>query len=286
MIKVLQPGIYSSVQDQGRLGFAKMGIPVSGSMDSYSSEMGNVLLKNRRSDAVIEITFGAAKFEFTTPTFICITGSDFSPKLNDQSLEMMTAYEVSAGSILSFGKRNYGARTYVAVQGGIQSEEILKSRSFFKGITPQVRLQKGDELPILPKKPHENRGYSKVKVLDELYSSEILECYPGPEFDQLNALQKERLFQPFTISEDNNRVGYRLNEVLKNDLKSILTSAVLPGTVQLTPSGKLIVLMRDCQVTGGYPRVLQLSAFAMDILSQKLTGNTIAFQLYQDPQSF
>ncbi len=279
MIKVLHPGIYSSVQDQGRRGSAKMGVPISGSMDSYSSEIGNVLLKNRRSDAVIEITFGMAKFEFTTDTFICVTGADFSPRLNDEPIEMMTMHEVEKGSILSFGKRNYGVRTYLAVQGGIQSEVVLKSRSYFKGITSQIQLQKGDELSILPKKPYANRGFSKIKVFEELFSFETLECYPGPEFDQLNDQQKERLFKAFTISKDNNRVGYRLNETIENDLKPILTSAVLPGTVQLTPSGKLIVLMRDSQITGGYPRVLQLSVFAMDILGQKMTGMNIIFKL-------
>lgn len=280
MIKVVHPGIYSSVQDQGRRGFAKMGVPVSGSMDAYSAEMGNILLKNRKLDAVIEITFGMAKFEFTTDTFICVTGADFSPKLNGKSLEMMTVYEVEKGSVLSFGKRKYGVRTYIAVQGGIQSEVILKSRSFFKGITAQSQLKKGDQLSIFPKKSYENTGFSKIKILEQLFSSEALDCYPGPEFDQLNEEQKKRLFQPLTISKDTNRVGYRLNETIKNSLQPMLTSGVLPGTVQLTPSGKLIVLMRDCQVTGGYPRVLQLSEFAVNILSQKMYGNKFQFILH------
>jgi biotin-dependent carboxylase-like uncharacterized protein len=279
MINVVHPGIYSSVQDQGRQGFAQLGVPVSGSMDAYSSEMGNVLLKNKPSDAVIEVTFGRAKFEFITGTFICLTGADFSPKLNGESLQMMTVYEVSAGSILSFGKRNYGLRTYIAVQGGVQSEQVLKSRSFFKGITSEDRIKKGDQLPILPKKPYENLSFSKIKIAEELFSSHILECHPGPEFDQLNPTQKEQLFQPFTLSEDHNRVGYRLNELVENDLQSILTSAVLPGTVQLTPSGTLIVLMRDCQVTGGYPRVLQLTDFAINQLSQKLSNDQFSFDL-------
>ena len=74
-------------------------------------------------------------------------------------------------------------------------------------------------------------------------------------------------------------MAYQLIETFENDLKPIITSAVLPGTVQLTPSGKLIVLMRDCQTTGGYPRVLQLKALALDVLAQKFTGNNIEFVL-------
>lgn len=279
MIKVLHPGMYSSVQDQGRLGFAKMGVPVSGAMDSYSSKMANILLKNHQKAATIEITFGAAKLEFTEDTYICVTGADFSPKLNEDIIEMSTVYEVVQGSVLTFGKRKYGVRTYVAVQGGIQTEELLKSKSFYSGITSQFQLKKGDELPIAFKKPYNNRGFSKIKKLEELFSWNELVCYPGPEFHQLKEDQIAQLKQPFSISEDNNRVGYRLNEVLKNDLKPILTSAVLPGTVQLTPAGKLIILMRDAQVTGGYPRVLQLSSFAIDILSQKMTGEKIQFKM-------
>ena len=277
MIKVLNPGIYSSVQDQGRFGFAKMGVPVSGVMDSYSSKMGNLLLKNHQKEAVIEITFGSAKFEFGQDTYICITGADFSPKLNDEVLEMSTVYEVGKGSVLSFGKRKYGVRTYVAVQGGIQTGELLKSKSFFQGVTDQFQLKKGNELPILPKKLYKENNFSRVKVFDEFFQWNELECYPGPEYDQLNQEQKEKLHQSFTISEDNNRMGYRLNEKIENDLRSIITSSVLPGTVQLTPSGKLIVLMRDAQVTGGYPRVLQLCEFGVNILSQKMMGEQVRF---------
>ena len=142
MIKVLNPGIYSSVQDQGRLGFAKMGVPISGAMDSYSSKMGNILLKNGQNEATIEITFGGAKFKFTQETYICITGADFSPRLNDEMLEMSTVYKAGKGSVLSFGKRKYGIRTYLAVQGGIQTILTLRSRSFFTGITNQFQLKK------------------------------------------------------------------------------------------------------------------------------------------------
>lgn len=277
MIKVLHPGVYTTVQDQGRIGMAKKGIPQAGVMDAFSAELGNILLKNRKSEAVLEITYGLGKFEFTSDTYICLTGGNFSPKINTFAVEMNTVHEVKKGDFLSFGRREYGVRVYLAVQGGIQTETVLKSKSFFPGITQQ-RLGKGEELKILKQNFYEE-GYSRVKIFYEHFTSPELECYPGPEYDQLNEEQKQQLQQIFTISEDNNRVGYRLNEVIKNDLKPILTSAVLPGTVQLTPSGKLIVLMKDAQVTGGYPRVLQLSEYAVSKLSQKVAGENLRFSL-------
>ena len=278
MIQILHPGIYNTIQDTGRVGFAKIGVPTAGSLDSYSAELANTILHNKKTAAVIEITFGQGKFEFTTATDLCVTGGDFSPKINSEPIAMNQVYAIKKGAILSFGKRNYGARTYVAVVGGIDSDIILGSRSFSAAITHQ-RLEKGDTLKILDTDLHQEKGFSRVKIHEKHFSSPILACFPGPEYELLNDLQKQQLLASFSISEDNNRVGVRLKEAVKNSLESILTSAVLPGTVQLTPSGKLILLMRDCQVTGGYPRVLQLSETAISRLAQKIAGEEVQFVL-------
>ncbi|WP_408034063.1 hypothetical protein [Tenacibaculum sp. 1_MG-2023] len=102
----------------------------------------------------------------------------------------------------------------------------------------------------------------------------------GPEVS-LNDVQKQQLEkQIFTISNDNNRMGYRLNETIDNELSSILTSAVLPRTVQLTPSGKLIILMRDCQVTGGYPRILQLTETSINHYHKKQLINRLSLSRF------
>jgi len=278
MIKVLHAGIYNTVQDQGRPGYAKWGIPVSGVMDQYAARLANTLVRNQASDALIEITLGQGKFQFSERTDFCLTGGDYSPKLDEEVLETNRVYTAKKGAILTFGKRNYGAISYLAIPGGIRSEVVLESRSFSKGIT-QNRLEKGDELKILRKQTQSEQGYARIGMREEHYHSPTLSCFRGPEFDQLNEKQKQRLFALFTLSKDRNRVGYRLNESVENELKPILTSAVLPGTVQLTPSGKLIVLMRDCQVSGGYPRVLQLSENAISALSQKVAGEEVSFEI-------
>lgn len=268
-----------SIQDFGRIGFAKKGIPKGGVMDFFAANLANTLLNNDISDAVIEITFGFGKLEFTSNTFICLTGGDFSPKLNAISIKMNSIIEIKKGDVLSFGKRKYGARTYLAVDEGIQSDLVLNSRSFFQGITPFDRLRKGDVVQIRSQSKLNKTNNSRVKIENQHFTSRELQCYKGPEFERLNENQKESLMGYFIISEDNNRVGYRLKESLENNLKPILTSSVLPGTVQLTPSGKLIVLMRDCQVTGGYPRILQLSNESIDKLAQKITGDMIRFKI-------
>jgi biotin-dependent carboxylase-like uncharacterized protein len=278
VIVILHPGIYCSVQDQGRFGHTKIGVPQAGCADTYAAKMANVLLKNHEKDALIEITFGQGEFKFTSDTYICLTGGDFSPKLNGKLIKMQSVYFIKKDSVLSFGKRVYGARVYLSVQGGIQTKTVYGSRSFFDGIAQQ-KLGKGAMLPILPIQKYADNNFSRVRVSEKHFTTIYLPCLKGPEFFKLNQEQQRKLFTPFSISDDNNRVGYRLKESLENNLSSILTSAVLPGTVQLTPSGKCIILLQDCQVTGGYPRILQLSEIAIARVSQKITGDKIQFIL-------
>ena len=278
MIAILHPGIYCSVQDQGRFGHTKMGVPQAGCADTYAARMANAMLKNHEKDALIEITFGQGEFKFTSDTYICLTGGDFSPKLNGKLIKMQSVFFIKKDSVLSFGKRVYGARVYLSVQGGIQTKTVYGSRSFFDGITQQ-KLGKGAMLPILPIQKYADNNFSRVRVSEKHFTTIYLPCLKGPEFFKLNQEQQRKLFTPFSISDDNNRVGYRLKESLENNLSSILTSAVLPGTVQLTPSGKCIILLQDCQVTGGYPRILQLSEIAIARVSQKITGDKIQFIL-------
>jgi len=280
MIKVLKAGFYSSIQDNGRMGFACKGIPVAGVMDSYTAGICNSVLNDSLENAVMEITFGGTKLQFLLDTFICISGGDFSPKLNDEKILMNSKVRVLKNDVLSFGKINFGVRCYLSVKGGFQTEKVLGSRSFYQSITNNSTIKKEDVLTVTEVCNEFEATNASIKVLKKHFSTKELICYKGPEFDLLNEHQKKELFQQlFSISNDNNRMGYRLNEIIKNDLSSILTSAVLPGTVQLTPSGKVIVLMRDCQVTGGYPRILLLTEESTNQLSQKTTNSEFRFVL-------
>jgi biotin-dependent carboxylase-like uncharacterized protein len=278
MIKVLKPGFFTTIQDKGRFGFAAIGVPVSGVMDSYSADIANSVLNNSLEAAVIEIIFSGCEFQFLKATSICVSGGDFSPKINKNSIRLNQKISIAKNDILSFGKINFGARSYVAVSSGIKSEIKLNSRSFYKGITKNYTLTKGLEIPILENVHDVAISNSSIKIDDLHFNSTEITCSKGPEFELLNTDQRKLLFENlFSISKDVSRMGYRLNEVIENDLPTLLTSSVLPGTVQLTPSGTLIILMRDCQVTGGYPRVLQLSDKAIHILAQKTAGQKIKF---------
>ncbi|WP_288954681.1 biotin-dependent carboxyltransferase family protein [uncultured Polaribacter sp.] len=280
MIKVLKAGFYTTVQDMGRIGFASFGVPVSGVMDSYSANIANSILDNSIDSALLEITFGGTKIQFLADTFIAISGADFSPVLNQQKINHNTRIKINSGDVLSFGKLNFGVRSYLAVKGGIQTPKVLNSRSQYQSITKNFRLQKGDILKIVPCVDDTKSTNATVKLNLPHFTSTDVECFEGPEFYLLSLQQKKQLLKTmFRVSSENSRMGYHLKETIRNNFPSILTSGVVPGTVQLTPSGKLIVLMRDCQVTGGYPRILQLTEKAINKMAQKTLNAQFKFRL-------
>lgn len=278
MVKVIKTGFYTTLQDLGRFDFQDYGIPVSGVMDQYSTKIANSLLGNEQNAAVLEITMTGPTLQFLKPTAICISGADMSPTINEKLIKLNTVYSLKAMDVLSFGKLHYGFRSYLAVYKGFKTESTLKSKSMYKPVTVNSTINIGEIIGFSEFDETFPITNSHLKLNKQHFETQEIEVYEGPEFDMLNSNLKQALFlQSFTISKENNRMAYQLEDEFINDIEPIITSLVLPGTVQLTPAGKLIILMRDGQTTGGYPRVLQLKESSINRLSQKYTGNLIKF---------
>jgi biotin-dependent carboxylase-like uncharacterized protein len=277
-IEVLQPGLFSTIQDPGRKGCLKYGIPMSGVMDIYAAKMANLILRNTPNSAMLEITQMGPKLKFSDPVKIAICGALLSPKINNFPIENNRVYKIDAGDELSFGKRQLGCRAYLAISGGFKTERVLKSRSWFEGITDNFKLVKDLKLPYESINESRIETNASIKFTSEYLLTSEIEVFPGPEFDLLTESEQKILSsRNFSIDKNNNRMAIQLQEIMGNTLKPIITGPVLSGTVQLTPSGKLIVLMRDCQTTGGYPRVMQLSETGMDMIAQKIIGDRVSF---------
>ena len=278
MIKVLKEGLFSTIQDKGRFGYKNIGVPVSGSMDQASAKLANLLLGNDESSAVLEMTLLGPTLEFMNDTYISITGADMNPSLNKQKVLLNKPLLINKGDILCLSHSSNGMRSYLGVKGGLSSENKLGSKSFYKGITKREKLIKNDKIKfgeVIGSPMKMNKSINDFKINRK---SEI-NVFKGPEFGLLDSSSNDIIFNTdFTIGI-NNRMGYNLVEPIKNSIPSIISSPVMPGTVQLTPSGRLIILCRDCQTTGGYPRVLQLDKNSIDSLSQKTIGEIIKFKL-------
>ncbi|MBL4659806.1 MAG: biotin-dependent carboxyltransferase family protein [Alcanivoracaceae bacterium] len=283
MIEVISAGLYTTIQDQGRCGFRNIGVPTSGAMDMYSARLANALLDNDVDAAVMEMTYYGSTLKFNADTLIAITGANCSITLNTQAVKMNAVTAISCGSILKIGSTVKGVRIYMAIVGGFNYPKVLNSRSFYQGITPVSQIYKGDRLNTVNQcRSIINR--SSLKVNNSHFDDQTINVTTGPEFRLLDKINQQILCtKTFRISTQSNRMAYKLeindNLTKTPKTKDIITSCVQPGTVQLTPSGQLIVLMRDAQTTGGYARILQLTDNSINRLSQKMAGKLIVFNL-------
>ncbi len=275
MIKVISKGLYTTIQDKGRFGYRNIGVPSSGYMDSESAETANLIINNPKDNPLIEATLIGPTLEFKKSAVICITGGEFSPTLNDIKISSYSAIEVNKGDILKINNSSIGSRCYISIQGTIISDTILGSKSFYHQITNSNIIEDGDI--FLFKK--------NIRTLEQKYThkkfelNKTINVFRGPEFECLSKESIKTLFnEEFSIGI-NNRMAYNLLEKIQDGVKSIISSGVIPGTVQLTPSGNIIILHRDSQTTGGYPRILQLNEKSLNDLAQLRTGDNIGFKL-------
>ncbi|WP_124981344.1 5-oxoprolinase subunit C family protein [Nonlabens xiamenensis] len=274
-MKVLEAGFYSSIQDLGRENYRYGGVPHAGAMDQQAMRQANALLGNREGDAVLEMTLKGGRFLFSHPTWISVVGAKTVVRLNKQVIDTLQPIQISEADLLEIDNLKNGNFIYLAIAGGFQTAEVLGSRSFYLGITDDAQLTDGQSLQYRGNTPHEIHPTTQYR---EPHQGQSLTCYAGPEFQLLDRkLQIKLLGQGFKLGRSWNRMAFQLQEKLHNELEAIPSGPVLPGTVQLTPDGQLIILMRDAQTTGGYPRVLQLTDKAIDQLSQTTQGQTIQF---------
>lgn len=283
-IEIVEPGLYSSIQDLGRTGYLSYGVPIGGAMDRYAHKLANLYLQNQENAATLEITLIGPKLRFHNETQIVITGADLSPKLNEEPVSNSVVIQVSPQDQLSFGSAQSGVRAYLGIKHGFQTPDVLGARGWTPGITPVCKLEKGMKLAHIPARPS-SFLHSKVKRHAMVAEQEIdptrpVGVFAGPEFQLLSNSERAALLEGiYRVGAAQDRMGMQLEGKVKNSLMPIITGPVLPGTVQLTPSGRLIVLMRDCQTTGGYPRVLQLAERGMDQMAQKTVGDKVHWQL-------
>lgn len=276
-IYIHKAGLYSSLQDKGRFLGMTYGVPISGAMDQNLYHFTNTILENPADSSSMEFYQQGLELEFTSPTFMCIgaLGGDF--KLNDKPVEPFEILKIKKGDLLKIKQLTKGNWGYIAVKGGFESERPFNSQSFYEPITK--RQFENDDVLIYKAFDGESGGESSVFDMS-YYGESELEVFEGPEFYKLSqTLDYQLKHAEFSLSTSLNRMAYKIQERLVNDLEEIITGPVLPGTVQFTPAGKMIVLMRDAQVTGGYPRILQFSEKSVNQLSQMRVKSKFTFKL-------
>lgn len=281
MITVIKAGWHTSIQDLGRFGYRKYGIPLAGAMDQSSAIRANQLIGNQINDALLEFQLVGPTLTFSEQTNVAFSGAYFDLWLNGEPIFFDRSYSIEAGSTLQIGNCKVGMYGYMAISGGMFSDSYFGSRSFHPAISPRSKLLKGDTIAYFSTIPLIANDSARIKGSHIHTADSIITVHQGPEYDLLNEVQKSNLIEkPLLLSDQLSRMGFIFTKFLNIGLNEIVTSPVQPGTIQLTPSGQLIVLMRDAQTTGGYARIGQLTDLAIDKLAQKRPFETVKLNFF------
>jgi biotin-dependent carboxylase-like uncharacterized protein len=284
VFQVLKPGLFTTVQDMGRFGYLKYGVPISGAMDPFSLIAANLLVENNPNDACLETTLIGAELKTLTKTHIAITGGETELKINGENAPMWQTLQVQEGDTISFGKIKSGCRAYLSLKGGINTPLILGSRSTyvrggFGGINGR-QLKTGDTIEGFATSPLKME-YSMPEELIPQYTGEFtVHVVLGPQADMFteNGITTF-LSNSYKVTSEADRMGYRLEgPLIEHKAKAdIVSDALLPGAIQVPKNGKPILIMRDAQTTGGYPKIAVAITPDVSLLGQAKPNDTIKF---------
>jgi biotin-dependent carboxylase-like uncharacterized protein len=287
-LEIISPGPLSTVQDLGRYGFGRYGVPPSGALDSFSLQVANLLVGNPEGEAGIEITLMGLKVRFLTDLVVALCGGDLQPYLNDKPFDMWASQIVREGDILFLKAPRTGCRAYLAVGGGISVAPVLASKSTnlaskFGGYEGRA-LRKGDLLfSTVPERHFQSAGKTFDPESRPSYTGDwILRVLFGPQ-DQDFPEESKRLFldSSFTVSTQSDRTGIRLSGPAlhrKKDLgDSIISEGIVPGAIQVPGDALPIILLVET-VTGGYRKIATVISADLPVLGQIKPGERVRFQ--------
>lgn len=283
-LTVIRPGLQAQIQDQGRRGLAYYAIPCSGPMDRYAADLANVLLGNDSTAPFIECHFVAPTLRFESDATICLTGASMKWKVDDRRIKRLRTHRVSAGSVLSGNAAKRGCRAYLGICGDIETERTFGSASCyttagFGGNHGRV-LTTGDQIRWSEWEPL--TAHIALDISQKTLIQSPIRMLPGPEYGWLTAESQQAFSNScYRITPASNRMGARLNgSVLSVAGKTLNDSVpVLPGMIQLPPSGQPIVVLQDGQTTGGYPRIGYIRESELSRFTQCRPGDPFRFEV-------
>jgi biotin-dependent carboxylase-like uncharacterized protein len=287
VLEVLDPGLLTTVQDGGRRGWARYGIPPSGPMDTAAFAAANALMGNPPGTAGLEITLTGPVLRAWRDMLIAVCGAEFALQAGRLPVPTWHAVFVRAGYLIRFGERRRGARAYLAVSGGVATPPFLGSRATylpgaFGGLAGRS-LQRGDRIPLGPDPvrdiitragaawpTHRRPAYApnpRVRVVlgpqDAAFSPEAVNRF---------------LTTPYEIASEADRMGIRLaGAEIEAATPGIVSDGLVTGSIQVPPDGQPIVMMVDHQTTGGYPKIATVIRADLPLLAQALPGAQVAF---------
>lgn len=283
-LEVMEPGLLTTVQDLGRRGYERFGVPVAGAMDGYALRAANGLVGNPWGAAGLEMTIAGPKLQATQNCLIAVTGGDLSLHVQGRRMPLWTALYVRRGWTISFKGRQSGCRAYLAVAGGIAVPLVMGSRATylrggFGGYEGRA-LRAGDVLPL---------GEPACSLLDQAGQqlpedlrpdygdAPTVEVILGPQDDRFTKEGMATfLSSEYTVDPVSDRMGYRLEgpRIAHKTSADIVSDGIVLGAVQVPASGQPIVMMADRQTTGGYTKIATVVSADIPLLAQCMPGRS------------
>ena len=287
-LEITEPGILTTVQDRGRFGYQRFGVPVSGAMDEFALRAANLLVGNDQSAAGLEITVVGPGIRFQADTWIAITGAELSPTIDGAPVARWETVEARAGTLLAFGELRDGMRTYVAVAGGIDVPLVMESRSTyvkaaFGGLEGRP-LRKGDLLFTLPLGSELGSVHRRLPdgfeppTYGERHELRII---LGPQDGEFTPEALDTLLgSEYVVSLESDRMGYRLEgpALAHRSGPDIVSDGIPPGAIQVPGDGLPTVLLADRGTTGGYTKIATVIGVDLGTLAQTVPGETVTFR--------
>lgn len=280
---ILQPGMLSLLQDGGRYGQHRIGLTTGGPLDAMAMRWANRLVHNDSDTTAIEASFGGLKLESRANTLVAVTGGDQPLMINGEERETWRSHRLEAGDILELGQARKFCRSYLAVNGGFQVAPSFGStatvlREGIGGVNGG-KLASGDEIPVVG--TDETRCLRMREYARTEYSDDItVRVIPGYQQHHFPRLQQRRFFSGnYQVTDRADRMGYRLEgPAIRCDVEGILSEGICMGAIQIPADGQPIVLLRDRQTIGGYPKIGSALSLDTGKLAQLMPGARVRFE--------
>jgi KipI family sensor histidine kinase inhibitor len=278
-VSVLEPGVLSAIQDGGRSGLRRVGVPLTGFADRNAARIANTCVGNSPDAPLVEICGPGLRLGFDKASFIAIAGARVTASLERSDFEgtamnvpMNVAVRVRPSNTLSITGLEEGARAYIAI-AGLDTPRLLGSASVDLGSALLRPLQRGDGFSI----GAFDSDRAQREPITTAPRAESVRVILGPQLDHFDQTTIETLLSaPWRIGLDSDRVGARLDgpRLRHAGATEIVSDAMVPGCIQVPPDGRPIVMLSDCPTTGGYPKIGCVVTDDLDILAQAIPGRT------------
>jgi antagonist of KipI len=288
VLQVLEPGPLTSVQDLGRPGFGRYGVPPAGAMDPLSLRIANLLVGNDQGEGALEITLTGLRVRALTRIALAVTGADTRPRIGDAPLDMWSCRAMAPGQVLSMRPAVNGCRAYLAIGGGVALPRVMGSKSTylssgFGGMEGRP-LRKGDVI-FSDDPPSHFHAVGRVfpeALIPRFSRSWVLRVFPGPEADHFSeGTRADFLAATYGVSPHSDRTGIRLNGPVVQRLdgltESIISEGVVAGAIQVPGDGQPIILLNET-VTGGYRQIATVVSVDLPSLGQMKPGDRVGFK--------